>query len=39
MMVSSGIGRTAVGRSRALLVFRTAPDAHGLVVTVNALRA
>ena len=34
-MASSEIGRTAVGRTKALLVFGTAPDARGLVVTVN----
>jgi len=38
-MASSEIGRTAVGRTKALLVFGSGPDAGALVVTVNALRA
>lgn len=35
MMASSEIGRTAVGRTRALLVFGTTPDARGLVVMID----
>lgn len=36
MMVSGETGRTAVGRTVALLVFGKGLDARGLVVTVNA---
>ena len=36
MTVQGELGPRAVGRTKALLVFGSGPEAHGVVVTVNA---